>query len=447
MPQSWLPSDPRHRRALLAIIAAALAVRLLVFFALQPFPPLTKDDSVYDALGWNLLNGNGFSSSENAPFEPMAVRTPGYPSFLATVYAAAGRNANAVRLAQIGIVGLTMLIMFGLARRIGSGGTALAALGCYALLPSAIIFPSLLLTEANQALLLTVAIYCCYRILADPASSGWYVGLGFALGAATLQRPDYQLLIAPLVASLVLLAPNRRQVLPRAVLATACFVAVLAPWFARNCQVFDRCVGLATGSGHTAISAKFEAEGKYGAQLTEALRERYGDEFRRVYGREMTFIDGALPDQDAMRRRDFVAFVRNQPLVYARHSVHRMVLLWLPRSWTDTYGWKGDFKEASASSDHWLTAAKATMLMADAAFLGLGGLGLLFALPRWRTYLPLIVLFVYATAMYGLVYSSSRYRVPLLPLVAIFAGVGVTRLFSLIGARSHAAEKVPCVAS
>src|SRR3989338_475262 len=42
-----------------------------------------SDSSEYLTLAHNILDGNGFSMSEHAPYPPDSIRTPGFPLFLA----------------------------------------------------------------------------------------------------------------------------------------------------------------------------------------------------------------------------------------------------------------------------------------------------------------------------------------------------------------------------
>jgi 4-amino-4-deoxy-L-arabinose transferase-like glycosyltransferase len=147
---------------IIAILVLALLVRVGVYAANSPFPPLTNDDSVYDATGWNLAVGNGFSSAEQPPYERLPFRTPGYPAFIALVYGVAGRSPDSVRFVQIGLSLVTCLIIYLLARRLLTRAHALIASALYAVYPAAAVFPSLLLTESNLALWIILTVYLAY---------------------------------------------------------------------------------------------------------------------------------------------------------------------------------------------------------------------------------------------------------------------------------------------
>jgi 4-amino-4-deoxy-L-arabinose transferase-like glycosyltransferase len=358
------------------------------------------------------------------------VRTPGYPAFLAVIYEFAGRSPNAVRAAQIVLSLVTIVLVYLLALRLMRKREAVAAAALYAVLPAAAYFPSLLLTEANQALLLTLIVYCAYRCLDSPRSVRWYVGCAVALACAIMFRPDYQLLMVPLFGALILLASDRRPVVYTSVAAVLLVLLLITPWMVRNYLAFGEYIGLASGSGHTAVVARLEAEGLTGAKLDAALQQRYGQAFKAKYGRPMTYLDGALPDQDELRRREFVEFVKSHPSRYLKQSVGRLVWLWTPRSWSEALALHGDLSETYADRRWMAFAARVAILLFDMCVLGLAALGMVSGVFNFRRFAIITVVIVYMCAIYGLVYANPRYRVPLLPLVAILAVYGASRLVS-----------------
>jgi hypothetical protein len=59
-----------------------------------------------------------------------------------------------------------------------------------------------------------------------------------------------------------------------------------------------------------------------------------------------------------------------------------------------------------------------------------------FAVRAWRKVLPIVCVVVYATAIHSLVYAGARYRVPILPFVAILASVGIQGAALLVSRRA-----------
>jgi len=412
-------------RALLGILSLALVMRLAIFGVNHPFPPPADDDSVYDTLAWNMVSGNGFSMEQKPPYAPMGARTPGYPAFLASVYLIAGRTWDAVRVFQIALSLVTCGLVYLIGCRVVDRRHALLAAGMYAIWPAAAYYPALLLTESLQALLIALSVYAAYRCMERPAAAAWYFVVALSLAGATMVRPDYQLLVLLFFAALVVTAVNRRVVAMRVVLPMVCFVAALAPWAARNYAAFDRYIGLASGSGHTILVAELEAEGNTGQKLYDVLNDRYAAAFERAHGRPMRYLDGTLPGEDDIRRRDAIEFVKQDPVRYLEHSAERLYVLWQPRSWSDAFGYKQDFSEYRRDGRMDLLAIKAGFLLVDAVLLGLAGAGIVCALVAWRRFWPMLAVIAYVSVIYALVYSGGRYRVPVLPLTAVMASFGV----------------------
>ena len=106
--------------------------------------PLRQDGYAYDSLAWHLLSDYGFSVNRTStlsfgdcpPCEPVTYPLPGYPLFLAGLYALFGRNYLVVKLVQAAIDAATCFLAYLLARRVmDSQRIALLALGLVALNP------------------------------------------------------------------------------------------------------------------------------------------------------------------------------------------------------------------------------------------------------------------------------------------------------------------------
>ena len=90
----------RKRIVVLAILLA-LAFGFRLFVALR-LPNDTPDDGrVYAQIARNVLEQHVYSHEEQPPFTPTLIRLPGYPFFLAAVYAVTGHGNNtAIRVVQ-----------------------------------------------------------------------------------------------------------------------------------------------------------------------------------------------------------------------------------------------------------------------------------------------------------------------------------------------------------
>ena len=226
--------------ALLAILVATLATRLLLFVYISPKPLkfFTPDSFGYDQLATNILRYGVFSALPRPPFTPDLDRTPVYPEMLATVYAAIGHSPEAVILLQILLAALTTIVILGLARRSGISNTVgMLAAALFAVEPVSAMTSNLLLTETLFTLLLAAA--SLLLLLYWRSSQLRWLLLGAALfGLAALTRPVSQFL--PLALIPVVVAMGRRVGWRRATTATLLFISISMgitySWAVRNYQ-------------------------------------------------------------------------------------------------------------------------------------------------------------------------------------------------------------------
>src|ERR1700754_4382269 len=100
------------QRKKLWIILILLALGFRLFVALR-LPNDTPDDGrVYAQIARNVLEQHVYSHDEQAPFAPSLIRLPGYPFFLAAIYAVSGHGNNtAVRVVEAVIDTMTCLLI------------------------------------------------------------------------------------------------------------------------------------------------------------------------------------------------------------------------------------------------------------------------------------------------------------------------------------------------
>src|SRR5271155_1920707 len=84
-------------RHLAAALLAGLALRLF-FITHRPFP--AGDTKFYEELARNWLDHGVYGLFVRGQLTPVDMRLPGYPAFLAAIYAALGRSRAAVLIVQ-----------------------------------------------------------------------------------------------------------------------------------------------------------------------------------------------------------------------------------------------------------------------------------------------------------------------------------------------------------
>lgn len=230
-----------------ALLLLAFLVRLYAATAYATEP--SADAADYHRLAEGLARGAGYVGETGAP---TAWRPPGYPAFLAAVYAAFGPSVRAATLVQAALGALTVLLLAAFARMVAGRREGLVAGLVAAVYPGFFWLPRLLLSE-NLALLLLLAALCAAAALALRWRPWWALALGALLGLGTLVRGPHLLFSAALLAWLAAHFLRRgggwRRALAALALAGAGMAAVMMPWAARNYSVFGRPVLVATQDG------------------------------------------------------------------------------------------------------------------------------------------------------------------------------------------------------
>lgn len=180
-PDLVLERGPAARRVrwLVAVFALALVIRL-AFLAAHP-RPLQSDEIDYDRLGWSLAGTGSYSIDGH----PTAYRPVGYPAFIAAVYSLAGRHPAAVRVAQAVLdSGTAVLLFLVFSRRNRPAGVTAGVL--WALLPAAVLFSSQIFSEC----LLVFALVLFLWLVDRGGPSRWLAwSTGLLLGALILVKP------------------------------------------------------------------------------------------------------------------------------------------------------------------------------------------------------------------------------------------------------------------
>jgi len=229
-----------------AAIAVLAGLALRLFFVLE-FPATGSGDTpFYIALAWNWLKNGVYGGVVDGRLVPLDTRMPGYPAFLAAVFAVAGNSARAVMLAQVVVDLATCVLIALIAARLAPEASrrrvALVALWLAALCPFTANYTAVVLTETlvtfltALGLLLVLEAYAPARSARTIGLSPWFLA-GIVGGFGALVRPETPLLL--IAAGLVLLARWWRPIdwlkLARAaVLMGVGVVLPLLPWAARN---------------------------------------------------------------------------------------------------------------------------------------------------------------------------------------------------------------------
>jgi len=246
-------------RHLAAALSLGLACR--IFFIIR-FPFYAGDTKFYDELARNLLDHRVYGLFVNGQLTPVDMRMPGYPVFLAGLYAAFGRTIKAVMVVQACIDLITCVLTALIAGMIAPVHSkirvATIALWMAALCPFTANYTAAVLTEVLATLLTTLAVLAFVIAFGQASTNssnesfghrplyseaGSWLLTGLIVGLGTLVRPETPLLL--FAAGLLLAAYWRHRAnWPKLFLAVSWIslglILTLTPWAARNARTLGR---------------------------------------------------------------------------------------------------------------------------------------------------------------------------------------------------------------
>lgn len=376
---------------------------------------LFDDTAIYVGLARAIGRGATFEVGQYG-IPHFALRTPGYPLFLAACRWAFGGGMLPVRLVQAGLNTLMIWWAYRLVGRLdpeqapGSGWTApLIASALVAVEPFIVGSSALILSEGVFIPLMVLALWSMavlWRGAGEgprqtPGRRGLIAfGTGIVAGLASLVRPSWALFVPAMLLAWVV-APgkgNRPESLRGAALVALGVAAAMAPWWGRNFEVYGRFVPTALWVG---------------ASLHDGLNPGAdgSSDMRFLEAPDLVVLDEE--EQDAELRRRSWAFVRAEPGRTAGLAVVKAARYWSP--WPNA----GEYRSS------WAAIASASVVLP--VYLGL----VAGAWDRKRDVRALVLLggpIVYFCILHMIFASSIRYRVPgSVPAMGL-AAIGFRRL-------------------
>ena len=244
------------------ILPLVIGAALRLLFALR-FPAESGDTVLYDELATNWLKHAQYAMDVGGQLTPVYIRMPGYPAFLAVVYAITGHTGaaahRAVLVSQVFVELFNCLLIGALAailallftQAVNLRRAFLAGLWLAAVCPFTANYVSVILTEVWAVLFTALAMFFLVAVFVGATGASslgrwsvagrnyWWAAAfsGFSVGLGTLFRPETPLLLATAFLALAVILLHRGEF--RRFLLTSALMAVsaalpLLPWTIRN---------------------------------------------------------------------------------------------------------------------------------------------------------------------------------------------------------------------
>jgi len=383
--------EPPAARTLLLLTLAALAVRV-VFLVLEPATPPVADEQVW--VKWARHVGN-----PRVAFHPLRTQfvfhPPLYPYFLAVPLGLTG-SLQAAKWAQ---VALSVLLVPAVGR---VGGQAFGARAGLLAAGLAAFYPELVWLAAHfwVETLFTVLVWWGFeRLLAADARArtGPALAAGGLWGLAVLAR-ETLLYFIPLAALWLVWGRRGAGGGRRAAALALASVLVVAPWTWRNWVEFDAFVPVSTAGGLNLFQGN--------APLS---RQEVYDEYYAVSGYVGQYRHAVSRGLESIRER--------QPTWLFEKMVEQMPMFWEAESMAAIHIKRGAY---GAVPERWAIAFALLLLLPYLALLPPFVAGLAGARYE-RAQVVLAAFVVYYNLIHVVTHGFNRYRLPVMPVVFLFA--------------------------
>ncbi len=419
---------------LLIIIAVAAVARFgFATFVVQWSSDIRGDETDYHQLAANLADGNGFRVDAG----PTGRRPPAYPVLLSAIYKVTGPDRNAARIFQI-LMGIAIVyLVFLVTRRYFDEPEALVASAIVAINPYLIMMSCYLVTENFYIILmlLMLLVYPSPSHFNSPLSQS--VRAAALLALAALARPTgLPLALWVLLAGLLFGAGSLWRRSSRGLVGALVFALIVLPWCVRNYNLTGGWVGLTAHGGYTFYQGNNQ-------KVIDIPHYRGG----------VAPIAGLphakeIHQMSELERERFCWKEGKQFLSDNKSQIPK--LLW----WKFARFWRlnSDAGLSGVKSGWWWS--KDSVVGKLATVLDVGFIYAIFVFPlflagivltlyRWRELLFLYGVIVVHTAVALIFHGSIRGRVPVEPVIALFAGVAVIRLYYRFLAKRRISRSAP----
>jgi 4-amino-4-deoxy-L-arabinose transferase-like glycosyltransferase len=419
------------------ILEIALGLRILAADAIDRYVHrggserlcLFPDTVIYWGLARTIRAGTPYEYVEWSDIPHFAIRTPGYPLFLAACQSVFGERTLAVRLVQAMFGVASVYLVYRLTCRIlppvtraNTDATSpprrwtapLAAAAVAAINPYYLFMSNLILSEAVFVPLMLASLWGLAVLWFEPGQSnglsrrkGLLVALasGVAAGLAILVRPSWGLFVPVVLLIWLMEKGSDRSALLAALRGALIFalglVLTMSPWWIRNAGTYGRFVPTALWMG---------------ASLYDGLNPKATGASDMAFLADPEIWPLGEQDQDALLTQRAVAFARENPARAIRLALIKLARYWSP--WPNAEGFRS------------LSLAGAGAVVEIPIF-GLMALGAWDRRRDRRAWALLAGPLLYFCAIHLVFASSMRYRIPgEMPALGL-AAIGCIKLRTL----------------
>lgn len=389
-------------RDLLAVILVALVVRLGSVGWLHA-GGYTSDEREYITMAKSLEAGGEFIDSNGE----RSTRAPLFPFVLSLVFRVAGPDvvvAHAIG-SLLGVLVVVLSYLLSL-RILNDRFAALCSAGMAALYPGLIIFAGLLQTETTYTMFLLVAMLSVYASIENKSVTAALL-LGVAAGLAGLTKAVF-VGFFPLL--LILIGWMRwrkgRKENRHLAVALAAWLLVMAPWTIRNYELHGTLMPVSSGGGNSLLTGN-------NPYATGGWRLKEG--FETWYAQQAAAL--GVPDVHSLSETARSALSGH--IAWSFITTHPGDVLFLAAKKAYMF-WVFPITNSDNNIPLQAVAVAADIVLAIGA-----AVGIVVTRRHAGRFLPLYSAIAFFFLTHVILHCESRFRLPLVPLVGVFFGIGM----------------------
>ncbi|TKJ40605.1 hypothetical protein CEE37_06475 [candidate division LCP-89 bacterium B3_LCP] len=415
----------RPGHAGLVIFLFALSLRLIHIWCVSDTPFFTSpilDAEVYDQRAWNIATGAGYSN--DAFFQ-----APLYSYLLAAIYKIFGHNYLVPRLIQALLGALTAWMIFLLGCRIYSRKIGIIAGIIASVYAPLIHYSAQLLIPTLYVFLVTLFLITFHRLLDKQGRWDFFL-TGLIIGIAALARPNILIFLPIALAWMLFYLKSRGKNV--ALFLLGIFLTVM-PVSLRNYIVADDLVVISSQSGVNFYMGNNRFANGYSGWVPGTSKDWWGEGYRQTINIAEQAAGHPLKASSVSQYWWGRAFteISQYPLQWGGLLLQKTRYLLTGHELSDT---EDIYFHRRFSGVLWLLLWEKLVSFPFGLILPLALLGLALSTDRKRQLHLIFFQLSYAAGII-LFMVTARYRLPLVPVLCIWAAVGISEPIRLIKER------------
>jgi tetratricopeptide (TPR) repeat protein len=409
------------------IFGCAFLVRLFYLLEIDSIPlfyHLAGDGGTYDEWGQRIAAGDWLGKG-------VFYQAPLYPYFLGVLQLILGHNLWLIRLVQIALGAVSCALIFRVGRELFSQQAGIAAGLILAWYAPGIFFEGLIEKSVLDLFLLSLLLFLLIEARKGRRWSQW-LAMGAVLGLLGLSRENALVLAAvvPLWIGIYFSESPISTRLQWTGLFFAGLLLVLIPVGLRNLTVGGEFQLTTSQLGpNFFIGNHPQADGTYGS-VRNVIGEPHleGRDARRLAERALgrSLTPGEVSNYWLQQSWNYI---RSQPAQWLELMGKKWLLVWNAREIEDS----DDFY----IYQQWSWPLRSLAWISHFGILApLAAVGIFLTIKEWRQLWFLYAMILSLAASVGVFYVFGRYRFPLVPFLALFAGAGIVRAVALCKAKN-----------